>query len=91
MISIRSKAKPTNPRDPVILSMKNEKELGYLYGMHRFDAQLPHLSDPANLEAYKEWLEENNKLEWFEQAELIEKYWLKMASKTPKKAATFLH
>ncbi|HOA79077.1 MAG TPA: hypothetical protein PKO39_06465 [Bacilli bacterium] len=81
--TIQSKADESQ-RSGYSFNEESKKELGYLYGMHRFDAELPNLSDPANLEAYKEWLEENNKLEWFEQAELIEKYWLENGVKDPK-------
>ncbi|MCK9427640.1 MAG: hypothetical protein M0P92_03010 [Acholeplasmataceae bacterium] len=55
---------------------KSKKELGYYYGMHAPQAgTMPVTAD--NLETYKAYLEEENKLEWFEQAELIEKAWLK--------------
>jgi len=49
---------------------KTKKELKYGYGMHKPASQ----TDTE--EAYKKWLKDNNKLEWFEQAELIEKFFL---------------
>lgn len=57
---------------------ESKKQLGYKYGMHNprgedaFD-----LSTQEGLDAYAAWLKEdsnNIKLEWFEQAELIENY-----------------
>ncbi len=54
---------------------KSKKELGYFYGMHFPQAGLGPITE-ANLEAYKTWLTENEKLEWFEQANLIEAKWL---------------
>src|SRR5690554_8081673 len=48
---------------------KSKKELAYDYRMH----------DPARSMSeadYKTWLKENNKLEWFEQANLIEAHFL---------------
>ena len=50
---------------------KTKKELGYLYAM------FPALGNPAeDLEGYKAALEAEGKLEWFQQAELIEKHFL---------------
>lgn len=49
---------------------KTKKELGYLYQMHFQQFGAPVTEE--NVEAYKTWLTENDKLEWFEQAELLE-------------------
>lgn len=53
---------------------ESKKELGYAYHMH-YRSYTGSLEDAstATEEGYKAWLKENNKLEWFEQAELIEK------------------
>ena len=51
---------------------KSKKELGYFYGMHFPDAGTGPITE-ANLETYKTWLKDNNKLEWFEQVEIIAK------------------
>lgn len=59
---------------------KTKKELGYKYGMHQYTAQIfADLKDDANaavLEEYKAWLKANEKLEWHEQATLIEERFL---------------
>ncbi|MFP4478778.1 MAG: hypothetical protein ACLFPM_05050 [Candidatus Izemoplasmatales bacterium] len=47
---------------------ETKKELGYGYRMHG--------QRDLDEEEYKTWLEDNDKLEWFEQAELIEAHWL---------------
>lgn len=50
---------------------KNKKELGYEYYM--FPASGAKGEDGTlNVEAYKKWLSENGKKEWFEQVELLE-------------------
>ncbi|MCK9165992.1 MAG: hypothetical protein M0O92_01320, partial [Acholeplasmataceae bacterium] len=49
---------------------KSKKELGYYYGMHAPQAgTMPVTAE--NLETYKAYLEEENKLEWFEQVAII--------------------
>ncbi len=55
---------------------KSKKELGYFYGMHFPQAGTGPIN-ANNVETYKTWLKDNNKLEWFEQAKLIEDAWLK--------------
>lgn len=57
---------------------KAKKALGYDYGMHKF-TYIATLGDDEtfSIEGYKAWMKTNNKLEWFEQANLIEAYWLK--------------
>lgn len=53
-----------------------KKELGFAYHMH-------YGTSGATTEAeYQAWLTANNKLEWFQQAELIEAYWLENAVET---------
>lgn len=47
-----------------------KKELGFAYHMHYGT------SGATNDTEYQAWLTANNKLEWFQQAELIEAYWL---------------
>ncbi|MCK9537165.1 MAG: hypothetical protein M0R05_06280 [Bacilli bacterium] len=67
-----------------VFNEKSKKELGFLYGMHfRTSGIEGDLTDEAVMNQYKAWLEENDKLEWFEQAELIEKYWLENGVKDP--------
>ncbi len=51
-----------------------KKELGYDYKMH-YNAY-SETDDTPTMAEYETWLDENDKLEWFEQAELIEEYWL---------------
>ncbi|HOC98134.1 MAG TPA: hypothetical protein PKK80_03775, partial [Bacilli bacterium] len=58
---------------------KNKQELGYLYGMHNTnnaDAgyERQDLSTEEGLAAYKAYLAEQEKLEWFEQANMITAY-----------------
>ena len=58
---------------------QTKKELGYKYGMHQYTAGIytPLVgADEATIETYKAWLVENDKLEWFEQANLIETHFL---------------
>ena len=56
---------------------KSKNELGYLYHMHWYTyAGIVGFAN-ATEEGYIEWLKENNKLEWFEQAALIVKAWEK--------------
>lgn len=50
---------------------KNKQELGYLYGMHNPREGGFDLKTDQGLADYKKHLEENNKLEWFQQANLI--------------------
>lgn len=54
---------------------KSKKELGYEYGMHQptSGVSAEEFKTAEGLEKYKKYLKDNNKLEWFEQAELIEK------------------
>lgn len=56
---------------------QTKRELGYEYKLHysTYTASLTNIEE-ASIEGYQTWLSENNKLEWFEQAELIEDYWL---------------
>lgn len=49
---------------------QTKKELGFAYHMHYGT------SGATNDTEYQAWLTANNKLEWFQQAELIEAYWL---------------
>ncbi|MGM0496141.1 MAG: hypothetical protein ACQERX_05715 [Bacillota bacterium] len=51
-----------------------KKELGYDYKMHY--GTYSETDDTPTMAEYETWLDENDKLEWFEQAELIEEYWL---------------
>jgi len=49
---------------------KTKQQLGYYYGMHAPQAgTMPVTAE--NLETYKAYLEEENKLEWFEQVAII--------------------
>lgn len=53
---------------------KTKKEKGYEYKMH-YGAYKETVTDGTDtLEGYQTWLKANNKLEWFEQAALIENY-----------------
>lgn len=54
---------------------QSKKELGYAYHMH-FNGYKASLEDASTAtdEGYAAWLEANGKLEWFQQAELIEAY-----------------
>lgn len=56
---------------------KDKKALGYEYGMHKY-TYIASLGDGEEytLAGYKAWLTANDKLDWHEQAELIEAYWL---------------
>ena len=57
---------------------KTKQEEQYLYGMHFRDSGIEgDLTDDDVMAEYKEWLEENNKLEWFEQVDLLTEYVLK--------------
>ena len=56
-------------------STKNE--LGYEYKMHYYTYAAVVGYENATMEGYTEWLKQNNKLEWFEQAQLIADAWLK--------------
>ena len=51
---------------------KTKKQLGYDYYM--FTASGKKVDGVLDVEAYKEWLAENNKKEWFEQANILEQY-----------------
>ena len=51
---------------------KTKKQLGYHYYM--FPASGKKVDGVLDVEAYKEWLAENNKKEWFEQANILEQY-----------------
>ncbi|HEY8395270.1 MAG TPA: hypothetical protein VIK96_00675 [Bacilli bacterium] len=58
---------------------QTKQELQYLYGMHNSDNQAAgytkqDLKTEAGLNAYKEFLEETGKKEWFQQAELLANY-----------------
>ena len=53
---------------------ETKKELGYDYKMH-YDVYEA-TDDTPTMAEYETWLDDNDKLEWFEQAELIEDYWL---------------
>lgn len=53
---------------------KTKKQLGYEYYM--FPESRKKVDGVLDVEAYKEWLAENNKKEWFEQANLLEQYML---------------
>ncbi|MFA6375295.1 MAG: hypothetical protein WCY04_03610, partial [Bacilli bacterium] len=60
---------------------KSKKELGYLYGMHNtpnaeFEYERQDLTTTEGLAAYEAYLEESGKLEWFEQAALIEAHFV---------------
>lgn len=57
---------------------KTKKELKYAYGMHKFDyiGTLPEDAEYTE-EGYKAWLEANNVKEWFQQAELLEAFFVK--------------
>lgn len=80
---IQSHADETQ-RSGYSFNAESKKELGYRYAMHFPDSGITgDINDEAVLNQYKEWLEENDKLEWFEQAELIEKYWLEKGIKNP--------
>lgn len=50
---------------------KNKKELGYEYYMFP-KSGAKNEAGVLDVEAYKKWLSENNKKEWFEQVELLE-------------------
>jgi major membrane immunogen (membrane-anchored lipoprotein) len=56
---------------------QTKNELGYGYHMH-YSAYTATLADinTATEQGYQDWLEANDKLEWFEQAAIIEAYWL---------------
>lgn len=51
-------------------NQKTKKELGFEYKMHY------KTSGASDMAAYETWLTANNKKEWFQQAELVEAYWL---------------
>lgn len=54
---------------------ETKKELGFEYKMHYFSGYAPTDETPTIAE-YETWLDENDKLEWHQQAALIEAYWL---------------
>lgn len=56
---------------------QTKKELGINYKMHYY-TYVGSLEDPnsATMEDYISWLVVNNKFDWFQQAELLEEYWL---------------
>ena len=58
---------------------KTKKQLGYHYYM--FPASGKKVDGVLDVEAYKEWLAENNKKEWFEQANILEQYILETVLK----------
>jgi len=63
---------------------QSKKELGYLYGMHFPGSNIEgDLTDDDVMAEYQQYLEDNDKLEWFEQAELLEEYWLDNGIKAP--------
>lgn len=56
---------------------ESKKEKGYKYGMHNNNPDAGFdLDTQEGINAYKKYLKDNNLLEWFEQAELVEKFWL---------------
>lgn len=55
-----------------VWNTETKQQLGYRYGMHAPEAGLMPVTT-ANEAQYKTWLKDNNKLEWFEQVELIAK------------------
>jgi hypothetical protein len=55
-------------------NLKTKKQLGYEYYM--FPDSEAKVDGVLDVEAYKAWLAENNKKEWFEQANLLEQYML---------------
>jgi len=62
-----------------VFNEKSKKELQYLYGMHNSDDEdndyvRQDLSTTEGMNAYKAYLQETGKKEWFEQAVLIEAY-----------------
>ena len=57
-----------------------KNELGYDYKMHYYTYAGIVGYENATMEGYIDWLKQNNKLEWFEQAELIVDAWLKDSS-----------
>ncbi|OHE40426.1 MAG: hypothetical protein A2Y16_00605 [Tenericutes bacterium GWF2_57_13] len=64
--------------DPAVYSWawntQTKKELGYNYHMH-YNTYAATDTTPTH-EEYITWLDANDKLDWFEQAEVIEAYWL---------------
>ncbi len=67
--TIQATADNASAETGLVWNTKSKQQLGYFYEM--FWPQFgEHVTD-ANLEAYKTWLKDNNKLEWFEQVKLV--------------------
>ncbi|MFA5006138.1 MAG: hypothetical protein WC509_01535 [Candidatus Izemoplasmatales bacterium] len=68
----------TSTGDPAVYSWawnaQTKKELGY--GYHMFYSTYQATDETPTEAEYITWLGANDKLEWFEQAEVIEAYWL---------------
>lgn len=54
---------------------KTKKQLGYEYYMFPQSGKM--VNGELDVEGYKQWLSENNKKEWFEQANLLEQFMLR--------------